>query len=135
MAGRSFYYRETSGIRITVRPSYLASHSSPADRRHVFAYHVRIENVGEQPAQLLTRRWLIHDDAGDDTIVEGEGVIGQQPEIAHGAVHVYQSWCLLKGPSGWMEGSYHFRREDGTEFDALIPRFYLDARATAGPVS
>ena len=51
-----FFYRLTHGIRITVRPEYLADQSDPTRHRFVFAYHVRIENVGIQPAQLLTRR-------------------------------------------------------------------------------
>lgn len=43
-----FYYRITSGIRITVRPSFLKERSNPLLGQFVFAYHIRIENVGEQ---------------------------------------------------------------------------------------
>src|SRR6185295_14093464 len=61
-----FFYRLTQGIRITVRPEYLAGQSDPERRRFVFAYHVRIENVGKQSAQLLSRLWRIHDAIGED---------------------------------------------------------------------
>jgi ApaG protein len=64
MSTRTFFYRLSEGMRVTVRPTYLREQSAPYAAQHVFAYHVRIENVGEQSAQLLTRRWLIHDDAG-----------------------------------------------------------------------
>lgn len=130
---RSFFYRESHGMRITVRPLYLRDQSRPARQHFVFAYFVRIENIGEQPAQLLRRRWLIHDSVGEDTEVEGEGVIGEQPTIAAGQVHEYQSFCILKSPSGHMEGHYSFVRADGTSFDAAIPRFTLFADVSADP--
>ena len=129
MTRRPFYYRETNGIRVTVRPTYLPEQSRPHAQHYVFAYYVRIENVGQQAAQLLSRRWLIHDSIGEDTVVEGEGVIGEQPLIGSGRVHEYQSFVILKSPSGHMEGHYHFVRADDTAFDALIPRFELDATA------
>ena len=126
---RPFYYRETLGVRITVRPQFLPDQSRPAQRHYVFAYHVRIENVGEQPARLVSRRWLIHDAAGRDTEVQGEGVVGEQPLIAPGRVHEYQSFCVLQSGAGHMEGEYNFVRADGSEFSAAIPRFELDAEA------
>jgi ApaG protein len=98
----------------------------------VFAYYVRIENVGQVAAQLLSRRWRIHDSIGEDNEVEGEGVIGEQPVIAPGKVHEYQSFVILKSPSGHMEGDYHFVRNDDSSFDAQIPRFELDATAGFG---
>ena len=131
MTARPFYYRETDGIRVTVRPRYLADQSLPHALRYVFAYFVRIENVGADGAQLRSRRWRIHDDVGEDTEVAGDGVIGEQPLLPPGGVHEYNSFCVLKSPSGWMEGYYTFAREDGTRFRADIPRFLLDASADA----
>ena len=127
MARPRFFYRETSGIRVTVWPSYLREQSQPAQGHFVFAYKIRIENVGAQPAQLLARRWRIHDAAAGDSEVEGEGVVGQQPTIAPGRVHEYRSYCLLKSPSGAMEGEYLFVRSDRSTFEVAIPRFELVA--------
>ncbi len=127
MSSRPFYYRETDGIRVTVRPSYLREQSRPAEGQYVFVYHVRVENVGERTAQLMSRRWLIHDDTGEETPVEGDGVVGEQPVVAPGRVHEYRSFCVLKSPSGYMEGAYRFVRGDGSHFEAVIPRFVLDA--------
>jgi ApaG protein len=124
---RAFFYRETEGIRITVRPRYVPEQSRPSQRHFVFAYYVRIENVGQDTAQLVSRRWLIHDSVGRDTEVEGEGVVGEQPVLAPGRVHEYQSFCVLQSGSGHMEGSYRFVRADGGAFEAQIPRFILDA--------
>lgn len=122
---RPFFYRETLGIRITVRPEYLREHSDPAQNHYVFSYAIRIENVSPATAQLLSRRWLIHDEIGQDTEVAGAGVVGEQPVIPPGGVHEYRSFCILKSGEGYMEGQYHFVREDGTAFEADIPRFPL----------
>jgi len=135
MAAAPFFYRQTLGIRITVRPAYLPEQSRPLQHRYVFAYFVRIENVGPHPVQLMSRRWLIHDEIGEDTEVEGEGVVGQQPLILPGAVHEYQSSCVLKSPDGYMEGQYRFVRPDASVFEAEIPRFTLHADDVSGRYS
>ncbi len=129
----AFYYRLTDGIRITVRPSFLASQSRPSLGHFVFGYAVRIENVGTEPAKLLTRLWRIHDSVGlgEDQEVRGDGVVGEQPRLEPGQVHEYQSYCILKSPTGFMEGHYEFIRDDGARFRAFIPRFDLDAAAEA----
>jgi len=135
MAAQPFFHKESNGIRITVRPVYLREQSEPSARHYVFAYFVRIENVGEIPAQLMSRRWLIHDSTGDDTEVEGEGVVGEQPLITPGDVHEYQSFCILKSGQGFMEGHYNFLRPDATTFRAEIPRFILSASPSTIPPS
>ncbi|MDO8502222.1 MAG: Co2+/Mg2+ efflux protein ApaG [Gemmatimonadaceae bacterium] len=130
MPANPFFHMESLGIRITVRPIYLRDQSEPSARHYVFAYFVRIENVGDQAAQLISRRWLIHDSTGEDVEVEGEGVVGEQPLIAPGKVHEYQSFCILKSGEGFMEGHYNFVRADSTTFRAEIPRFLLSASAS-----
>jgi ApaG protein len=122
-----FFYRESFGIRVTVRPMYLRDQSEPSQQHYVFAYFVRVENVGPRVAQLISRRWLIHDSSGEDIEVKGEGVVGEQPIIAPGELHEYQSFCILKSGEGFMEGHYNFASPDGTTFRAEIPRFTLSA--------
>jgi ApaG protein len=125
-----FYYRESEGMRVTVRPSYLPQHSREEEGQFVFAYAVRIENIGPQAARLLARRWSIHDSIGEVTEVEGDGVVGEQPLIGPGRVHEYRSFCVLKSRSGWMEGEYRMERADGTPFAVGVPRFDLDTDGT-----
>ncbi|MCC6929108.1 MAG: Co2+/Mg2+ efflux protein ApaG [Gemmatimonadaceae bacterium] len=121
------FHRITDGIRITARPTFLHERSSASIGQYVFEYRIRIENCGEQSAQLRTRRWVIHDEAAGEQVVEGDGVVGEQPYLSPGDVHEYRSFCVLTCPRGWMEGSYGFLRDDGSAFDALIPRFLLHA--------
>jgi ApaG protein len=127
-----FFYRMTDGIRVSVRPAYLPEQSIPEQQQFVFAYFVRIENVGSQSAQLLSRRWRIHDSIGEDTEVAGDGVVGEQPLLIPVCVHEYQSFCVLKSATGFMEGEYRFVRADATRFDATIPRFALSASEWLG---
>ena len=129
MRAPPFFYKQTDGMRITVRPVFLRDQSRPSVGQYVFAYFVRIENIGDQAAQLLSRRWLIHDSSGEETEVVGDGVVGEQPLIVPGSAHEYQSFCVLKSSRGYMEGQYFFVREDGSRFEATIPRFELDAEA------
>lgn len=134
VTARHLFHRVTHQIRITVRPSFLAGQSHPSSGRYVFAYAVRIENIGTATARLTHRRWNIHDavDGGEDQEVQGEGVVGEQPTLKPGAVYEYQSYCVLKSASGFMEGAYRFEREDGTAFAAEIPRFELKVAADSG---
>jgi ApaG protein len=122
-----FYYRSSNSIRITVSPRYAPEHSDPGEPRYLFVYHIRIENVGERTAQLMWRHWYIHDALAGDSEVQGEGVVGEQPVLAPGDVHEYESYCVLQGRTGSMAGYYQFHSPDGSEFQVEIPKFELSA--------
>ncbi len=122
---------ETQGVIVRVSVSYLPEQSDPRRGRWFWAYHVRIENEGDVAVQLLTRHWVITDGRGLRHSVEGEGVVGEQPQIAPGASFDYVSGCPLQTPTGSMQGSYHMIAADGTAFDVDIPKFALIAPAVA----
>ena len=121
------YESLTDGIRVTARPLFSLEQSALADGEFVFFYQIRMENLGEQAAQLLFRHWRIHDAGGEDQEVDGEGVVGEQPLLTPGQAHEYQSFCVLSSPAGFMEGYYTFVRPDGSRFRVAIPRFQLEA--------
>ena len=52
----------TQNIRVTVKTRFLPEQSS--NGRWAFAYTVRIENLGQTPAQLRSRHWIITDGNG-----------------------------------------------------------------------
>jgi len=122
----------TDGITVRVAVNFLPEQSRVEAGKWFWVYHIRIENESGQPVQLLTRHWKITDGNGDIAIVDGEGVVGEQPLLAPGGSHDYVSGCPLGTPHGSMEGYYTFRRADGATFDASIPFFALAAPATAG---
>ena len=119
------YSIETRGVMVRVSVSFLPEQSEPAAGRWFWAYHIRLENGGEQEVQLLTRRWVITDGRGARHMVEGEGVVGEQPVVAPGQSYDYVSGCPLDTPIGAMEGSYQMIGADGEIFEARIPRFQL----------
>lgn len=110
---------------VEVQPAYLDDYSDPELGRYVFAYHITIHNVGEKPAQLIRRHWLITDGNGKIEEVHGEGVIGEQPLIASGQSFAYSSFAIIETPVGCMQGNYDMQAEDGTTFRAEIPLFSL----------
>lgn len=120
------YEKSTEGIRVEVSPRFSLADSDPEEGTFVFSYTINMANEGEATAQLLFRHWHIHDAAGDDSLVDGEGVVGEQPVLAPGETHEYKSYCVLRSPVGFMEGHYTFVREDGEEFKVEVPRFHLN---------
>lgn len=120
------YEHESGGVRISVNPDYLEDESDPEESRYVWAYTIEIENTGQEPVQLVARKWVITDSLGRTEHVQGLGVIGEQPVIAPGESFRYTSGAPLRTPSGFMTGSYEMRREGGESFAAAIPGFSLD---------
>lgn len=121
------YSTTTRDIHVSVEPVYLDDQSSPEEGRYVWAYHVRIENGGNETVQLMTRHWLITDSMGRLQEVRGAGVIGEQPVLKPGESFEYTSGTPLPTPSGIMSGTYGMRSLDGASFDAVIPAFSLDS--------
>lgn len=121
------YEQSTAGIRVRVEPHYSLAESNPAEGTFVFSYHIEMANEGDASARLLFRNWWIHDSAGEDSEVEGEGVVGEQPYLEPGGGHRYRSFCVLRSPTGYMEGYFTFERPSGEHFRVVIPRFPLSA--------
>lgn len=117
----------THGIKISVDAHYQALHSVPERDKYLHVYHIRIDNKNTFPVKLLTRHWEITEANGRKTTVDGEGVIGEQPEIEAGGFHVYSSYSVLSTVIGRMMGHYTMKRADTQELiQAGIPAFTLE---------
>ncbi len=125
----------TRRVRVRVQPAYLPDHSSPSDNKFVFGYRIRISNEGDVRIRLLSRHWVIVDGDGARREVRGEGVVGQQPELAPGAFFEYSSYCPLEHAWGTMEGSYQMIDHLGERFEVRIERFYLVSEFAANDAS
>ncbi|HZG46312.1 MAG TPA: Co2+/Mg2+ efflux protein ApaG [Allosphingosinicella sp.] len=117
----------TSDVTVRVSVSFLPEQSEPAKGRWFWAYHVRIENGGRGPVQLISREWTIVDGRGGRHQVAGEGVVGEQPVIEPGGSFDYVSGCPLATPTGFMEGRYLMTDDARHGFAVIIPRFHLTA--------
>ncbi len=121
----------TQGITVRVAVNFLPEQSRIEAAKWFWVYHIRIENGSDHAVQLLTRHWRITDGRGMVNLVEGEGVVGEQPLLQPGQSHDYVSGCPLTTPHGTMEGYYTFMGQDGATIEAAKPFFPLAAPATA----
>lgn len=117
-------------IQVVVTTRFLEDQSIPEDDRYVFAYTIRIRNLGEVAAQLVSRHWVIADANGKVQEVRGDGVVGEQPWLQPGEHFEYTSGAVLETPLGTMRGSYQMLADDGTRFDAMIDPFTLSIPRT-----
>lgn len=116
----------TRNIHVHVEPKFQAERSSSTMGHFFWAYTIEITNRGTEAVQLLTRHWIITDANGHRQEVRGDGVVGEQPEIAPGESYEYTSGVPLTTSSGFMTGSYGMVSETGERFDVEIPVFALD---------
>lgn len=118
----------SDGIRIKVSHRYREEHSDPEKHNFVFFYRITIENLNNFNVKLLRRHWEIFDSNGVRTIVDGDGVVGEQPEFRPGELFSYESACSLETAVGKMSGHYQMVRLDTNEiFQVSIPEFQLFA--------
>jgi ApaG protein len=121
---------DTYSIQVAVQARYLEDQSAPDDQRFVFAYSIRIENVGHVAARLISRHWVITDGNSKVQEVRGDGVVGEQPLLRPGEHFAYTSGAVLETSVGTMRGSYQMVAEDGHRFDASIAQFTLSIPRT-----
>ena len=118
----------TEGVSIQVETYYLAEQSKPTHGEFFFAYRITIENLTKYPVQLHNRHWDIVDSNGSHRVVEGEGVVGQQPVLETNQSYQYTSACNLRTEIGKMYGYYTFENLYNKElFRVVIPEFQLVA--------
>lgn len=118
----------TEGVKVSVKVEYQPDYSSPSQFHYVFTYRIRIENRGSQSVQLIDRHWYIHDTGYLPKVVNGDGVVGQQPILEPNGAHEYVSGCNLRSGIGKMYGTYGMERLiDGRRFEVIIPEFVMIA--------
>ncbi|NGY06532.1 Co2+/Mg2+ efflux protein ApaG [Solimonas terrae] len=116
----------TRGIRIIVKPRFVAEQSDPEAGHWLFAYHITIRNEGDETVQLLNRHWVITNGEAQVDEVRGPGVVGYQPVLGPGEEFQYSSGCPLSTPVGTMHGEFDMMVVEGKQrFDAKISPFRL----------
>lgn len=119
-----------SDIMVVVEPRFLPEYSDMVHDEYVFAYHIVIENRGDETVTLKRRFWRITDAMGRIDEIEGEGVVGETPTLAPDDEFDYTSSARLHTPWGEMIGHYEFETASGERFQVPIPRFRLSADVT-----
>jgi ApaG protein len=119
-------YLEPSGLRVTVdRVVYQPQVETPADRPHCFVYFLSIHNDTELAVTIKGRKWIVTNERGEITAVEGAGVVGQFPTIDPGDKFSYNSFHLVDTRTAVAEGSYLGVDASGRTVLVRIPRFKL----------
>ena len=125
LAAMTMNIEKEHNITVEVETDYIEGQSEPDNERYVFSYTITIRNEGGEPAQLLSRHWLITDANGNVQEVKGEGVVGEQPHLKPGEGFQYTSGAMITTPVGSMQGTYQMVTDQGDEFDTEIPAFTL----------
>lgn len=112
-------------VNITTVTGFIEQQSDRDNNRFVFAYTITIENISDQPFQLVSRHWVIQDANQKIEEVYGDGVVGEQPVIKPGEKYSYSSGAVLETEMGTMEGRYFMLSEEENEFEVSIPKFVL----------
>ena len=116
----------SEGVTISVETFYQPDQSNPVNSEYMFAYRITIENNNSFPVKLLRRHWFIFDSDSTHREVEGEGVIGIQPEINSGEKYQYISGCNLRTEVGKMHGTYFMENMSNKRmFYVNIPSFEM----------
>ena len=113
----------TNCIDVSVEVVFSPAHSSQT--RLVYVYFITMHNRGLQSARLLRRHFFICDGLGAEQEIEGEGVVGQHPQLEVEQTYRYHSIVPIRHPPGSMRGDYTFLAADGQEFKAELPEFIL----------
>jgi len=113
-------------LRVTVdQVIYQPQVATPPDRPHCFAYFISIHNDTDLPVTIKGRKWVVTEEHGEITAVEGDGVVGQFPTIEPGEKFSYNSFHLLETRSAVAEGSYLGMDSMRRKVLTRIPRFKM----------
>jgi ApaG protein len=121
------YSKTTNGVTVTVTPYFLDDQSSHQEGHYVWAYQVNIKNSSPNIMKLHHRNWVIIDANGKIMNVQGEGVVGEFPELYPGESFEYTSGTPLKTTNGIMQGFYLMSQNNGEKLKIDIPAFSLDS--------
>lgn len=126
-------FEELEGLRVEIdNVIYMPSLDAPKDRPHPFVYFINIHNNSTETVSIIGRKWLVREEGYPEiVVVEGEGVVGQVPEILPGESFSYNSYHVTRG-AGTAEGSFFGKTESGRRIFVRIPLFKLTLPTSGG---
>lgn len=118
--------RELEELLVTVDDViYMPSLDAPPEKPHPFVYFISIHNNSENAVTIRGRKWVVHEEGGEVTVVEGAGVVGQTPAINPGEHFSYNSYHVV-ARSAQVSGSFFGESASGEWIFARIPEFRLN---------
>ena len=117
---------ELAGLRVTIdKLVYRRLPVGSAERPHSFVYFVSIHNDTDVAVTIKGRKWVVTHSDGQVLVVEGDGVVGQQPTIPPSGKFSYNSQHLISTAHATAEGAYLGLDENGRRIVARIPKFQM----------
>jgi ApaG protein len=118
--------RELQGLSVKVDDViYMPSLEAPEEKPHPFVYFISIRNQSGERVTIRGRKWIVREDDGEVTVVEGEGVVGQTPVIEPGGDFSYNSYHVV-ARNAVVEGAFFGETATGEWVFARIPSFRLE---------
>jgi len=119
--------KKFQGLRVRVDDViYMPSLEAPPEKPHPFVYFISIFNDSSVSVTIRARKWVVVERGGETTVVEGQGVVGQQPVIEPGDHFSYNSYHVI-GAQAEVSGAFFAQNVDGEWGYASIPPFQLKA--------
>lgn len=116
----------TNIVKIQVKTIFREDASNVERGSFLYNYYVSIQNLGLNPVKLLKRYWKIEHLNHGSSVVNGDGVIGEQPILEQFQIFEYVSGSQIIVPFGRMSGFYTFQDlVSGELFPVEIPSFKL----------
>lgn len=113
------------GIRVVIDGvAYTPSLLEKGSRGYPYLYTISIHNDTAVPITVRARKWVVKESNGFTNVIEGNGVVGQTPQITPGGQFTYQSYHLVEH-SAEVSGSYFVHTAAGDFGYAPIPNFSL----------
>jgi ApaG protein len=103
---------------------YMPELQAPAEKPFPFMYRIRIVNESDEIITLRGRKWVVREDSGEVTVVEGEGVVGEMPIFSTGGEFSYHSYHVV-AHSATAQGAYFGETDAGESVFTRIPEFRL----------
>jgi len=118
--------KEFHDLRVNVdNVIYMPTLDAPPNKPHPFVYFISIFNDSSVPITIRARKWVVIEDGGETTVVEGDGVVEQQPTIKPGEHFSYNSYHVI-GKSALVNGAFFAEMVDGELVFTRIPEFRLE---------
>lgn len=111
---------EATVDQVVYHPDLPASEDKPFP----FVYYITIHNGSDQTLTVKGRKWVVREEDGLTSAMEGDGVVGCFPRLEPGEVFSYNSYHTTAGRAV-AEGAYLGITESGRPVLARIPPFEM----------
>ena len=119
-------YQELEGLSVRVDDViYMPSLDAPREKPHPFVYFITVVNDSTERVRILGRKWVVREQDGEVTVVEGDGVVGQTPVLDPGNDFSYNSYHVTEKPAA-VSGAFFGTTATGAKVRVRIPDFKLE---------